>query len=155
MPPIVSLNRLLAWKARLAFLCPRLFFSAWRLLVPGPMTGWFLADPFSGPPGSRRYSAKFNTRWDNSGGLSYLLDARERADTERLQRIAAQATKEHLPPGFKPDLGLHLAHSGGGQTTFHFVDVPIYKLGVLPEGIACWSAGIVLGDREYIATFDV
>jgi hypothetical protein len=27
-------------------------------------TGWFLADPFSGPPGSRRYSTKFNRRWD-------------------------------------------------------------------------------------------
>jgi hypothetical protein len=86
-----------------------------------------------------------------AGGLSYLLRARHHADANKVQD-AAGTIKESLRPGFKPDLGLHLARSGGGTTTFHFLDVPIYKLGVLPAGLACWSAGIVLGDRDLIAS---
>ena len=50
---------------------------------------------------------------------------------------------------------MHLAQSGGAGTTFHFISVPIRKLGVLPNGVACWSAAIVLADGEYEATFDV
>ena len=69
--------------------------------------------------------------------------------------MAHRAIANDLPPGFCPDLGLHLAHSGGAGTTFHFTNVPIARLGVLPDGTACWSANIVLVDREYIATFDV
>jgi hypothetical protein len=37
-------------------------------LFSGLATGWSRADPFSGPLGSRRYSAKFNCRWDNPRG---------------------------------------------------------------------------------------
>jgi len=89
------------------------------------------------------------------GALSYFVDARDRADAERFRRATSRDVREHLPPGFKPDLGSHLAQSGGRRTTFHFLDVPIAKLAVLPEGIACWSAGIVLSDHEYAATFDL
>ncbi len=87
--------------------------------------------------------------------ISYLLDARRRTDAEKLQSMAARTIANDLPPGFSPDLGLHLAHGGGAGTAFHFLNVPIRKLGVLPNGTACWSANIVLADREYAATFDV
>lgn len=87
--------------------------------------------------------------------ISYLLDARRRADVEKLRSLAARAAVSDLLPGFSPDLGLRLAQLGGAKTVFHFRNVPILKLGVLPNGIACWSANIVLADREYIATFDV
>jgi len=89
-----------------------------------------------------------------TGALSYRLSIRERDDVATRQAIASQIL-EALPPGFKPDLGLHLTRQGGSATTFHFLEVPIYKLGVLPEGLACWSAGIVIGDQAFIATFDV
>jgi hypothetical protein len=90
-----------------------------------------------------------------AGSISYLLEARERLRAERLQHTAQGASAAPLRPGFKPDLGLQLARKGGERTTFHFLAVPIYKLGVLPEGSARWCTGIVLGDGEYLATFDV
>ena len=86
---------------------------------------------------------------------SYLRDARKRADAEKRQSMASHAIAGGLPSGFSPDLGLHLEHSGGAETAFHFQNVPIRKLGILPNGIARWSDNIILGDREYIATFDV
>lgn len=89
------------------------------------------------------------------GAVSYLLEARGRADAEKLRWLAGRASADDLRPGFNPDLGLHLARSGGAATAFNFFSVPIQKLGVLPNGTACWSASLVLGDREYIATFDV
>ena len=76
------------------------------------------------------------------------------ADGKALQS-AALAISNDLPPGFKPDLGLRLAQLGGGRTVFHFRNVPIHKLGVLPDGTLCWSANIVLDDGEYHAFFDV
>ena len=89
------------------------------------------------------------------GAVSYLLEARKRTDTEKRRSMADRAISNDLPLGFSPDLGLHLARSGGTGTAFHFQNVPIRKLGVLPDGTASWSANIVLADREYIATFDV
>ncbi len=89
------------------------------------------------------------------GAISYLFETRRLADVEKFRAIADRAIANDLPPGFSPDLGLHLAHIGGARTAFHFQNVPIRKLGVLPDGTACWSANIVLADREYIATFDV
>jgi hypothetical protein len=89
------------------------------------------------------------------GAVSYLADARRRIDAELLRHSAGRAIASELPPGFSPDLGLHLAHIGGAGTTFHFMNVPIHKLGVLPDGTASWSANIVLADGEYAATFDV
>jgi hypothetical protein len=90
-----------------------------------------------------------------AGALSYRLSIRESGEVAERQVMASKIVEETLPPGFKPDLGLHLARQGGSATTFHFLEVPIYKLGLLPEGLACWSAGIILGGREFIATFDV
>jgi hypothetical protein len=87
--------------------------------------------------------------------VSYLLEARRRTDAEALRSAAGRAISNDLPPGFSPDLGLRLAQGGGAGTVFHFRNVPIHKLGVLPDGTLCWSANIVLADREYIATFDV
>lgn len=89
------------------------------------------------------------------GALSYLLENRKRADAERLRLMADRAIAKGFAPGCNPDLGLHLARIGGARTTFHFQNVPIRKLGVLPDGTASWSANIVLADGEYIATFDV
>jgi hypothetical protein len=89
------------------------------------------------------------------GAVSYLLEARKRTDAEKRRSMADRAISNDLPLGFSPDLGLHLARSGGAGTAFHFQNVPIRKLGVLPDGTASWSANIVLADREYIATFDV
>ena len=88
------------------------------------------------------------------GAVSYLLDSRREADA-RNQSLAERIIGNDLPQGFRPDLGLHLANSGATETTFHFVNVPIRKLGILPNGAASWSANIVLADVEYIATFDV
>jgi hypothetical protein len=89
------------------------------------------------------------------GAVSYLLETRRQADAKRLRSVADRAIAEGLKPGFYPDLGLRLARLGGAGTAFHFLNVPIWKLGVLPDGSASWSANIVLADREYIATFDV
>jgi hypothetical protein len=89
-----------------------------------------------------------------AGGLGFLLRARGHEERKKLQS-AALVIEESLPPGFKPDLGLHLARSDNTATIVHFLDVPIHKLGILPEGVASWSSGIVLGDQEFIATFDV
>jgi hypothetical protein len=89
------------------------------------------------------------------GAVSYLHETRERTDAEKLQSMAVGAMPNDLPPGFSPDLGLHLARFGGAWTAFHFQNVPIRKLGILPDGTASWSANIDLADREYIATFDV
>lgn len=59
-------------------------------------------------------------------------------------------------PGFKPDLGLHLLCSGGKSTTYHFSNVPVEKVGILPNGSVSWSSEITFGEQEvYIATFDV
>jgi hypothetical protein len=87
--------------------------------------------------------------------VSFLLEARRQMDGERLRSVAGSATANLLPPGFSPDLGLHLMHAGGVGTSFHFSNVPIRKIGVLPDGTVCWSANILLIDCEYIATFDV
>ena len=87
--------------------------------------------------------------------VSYFLEARSRADIERVRSMAAHAPVSDLPAGFSPDLGLTLARGGGAETAFHFSNVPIRKLGILPDGTACWSANIALADREYVATFDV
>ena len=88
------------------------------------------------------------------GAVSYLLDSRREADA-RNQSLAERMIGYDLPQGFRPDLGLHLANSGATETTFHFVNVPIRKLGILPNGVASWSANIVLANVEYIVTFDV
>lgn len=90
-----------------------------------------------------------------AGALSYFFERRQRLRAERMQRIAQAVPLAPLRPGFKPDLGLHLARNGGGRTTFHFLAVPIFKLGVLPDGSARWSANVDFGDGEYMATFDV
>jgi hypothetical protein len=84
----------------------------------------------------------------------YLLETRRQTYAEAL-RSAAQAISNDLPPGFSPDLGLHLAQCGGGGTVFHFRNVPLHKLGVQSDGTLLWSANIVLDDGEYIATFEV
>jgi hypothetical protein len=45
---------------------------------------------------------------------------------------------------------------GGAYTTFHFSNVPVQKVGVLPDGTVRWSGNITFEDHEvYIATFDV
>lgn len=65
-----------------------------------------------------------------------------------------RSTKD-LPPGFKPDLGLHLSAIGGARTTFHFTRVPVTRFGVFQDGTITWSANIVLNDGEYAVSFDV
>ena len=61
-----------------------------------------------------------------------------------------------LAPGFKPVLGLHLMRGGGASTTFHFSNVPVRKVGILPDGTVSWSSEITLEEQAlYIATFDV
>jgi hypothetical protein len=89
-------------------------------------------------------------------GLSYLIDIREKRRSAELEREAARLAEKPLAPGFKPDLGLHLMRSGGTSTTFHFSNVPVQKVGILPNGTVSWSSEITLGEQEvYTATFDV
>lgn len=90
-----------------------------------------------------------------AGALSYFFERRQRLRAERMQRIAKAVPVAPLRPGFKPDLGLQLARIGGGRTTFHFLAVPIFKLGILPDGSVRWCANVDFGDEEYMATFDV
>jgi hypothetical protein len=88
------------------------------------------------------------------GAVSYLLDARQRAEAERRNATVADAIA-NLPSGFLPDLGLHLAKGGSESNAFHFTAIPVRKLGLLPDGSASWSANIRLGDEYYIGPFDV
>jgi hypothetical protein len=92
-----------------------------------------------------------------AAGLSYLIDSRERRRSAGLGRAASRLAEKPLAPGFKPDLGLHLMRGGGtASTTFHFSNVPVQKVGILPNGTVSWSSNITLGEQEtFIATFDV
>jgi hypothetical protein len=91
-----------------------------------------------------------------NAALAYLVECRQRQRPDKLQRRAADLTKESLPSNFKPDLGLHLMRSGGISTAFQFANVPINKFGILPDGTVSWSRQIALGEQEeYIATFDI
>lgn len=91
-----------------------------------------------------------------SAGLSYLVESRQRRRSAELEREAARLAETPLAPGFKPDLGLHLMRCGGTSTRFHFSNVPVRKLGILPNGTVSWSGEITLGEQEvYIATFEV
>jgi len=91
-----------------------------------------------------------------SAALSYLIENRQRRRSAELEREADRLAAKPLPPGFKPDLGLHLMRSGGTSTTFHFANVPVQEVGILPDGTVSWSSEITLGEQEvYIATFDV
>jgi hypothetical protein len=91
-----------------------------------------------------------------AAALSYLVDSRKRHRAADLAREATRLIEKPLGPGFKPDLGLHLMHRGGTSTTFHFSNVPVQKVGILPDGTVSWSSNITLGEQEvYIATFDV
>ena len=88
--------------------------------------------------------------------LIYLIDARRKRRAAALAAEADRLSKEPLAPGFKPDLGLHLMRGGGASTTFHFANVPIQKVGILPDGTVRWSGNITLEDQEvYAATFDI
>jgi hypothetical protein len=89
------------------------------------------------------------------GALFFLLERRKRLRTERLESAAREETEDTLPPGFKADLGLQLARSGGGGTNLHFLSVPVYNLGILPDGTARWCANVVFEEAEYATTFDV
>lgn len=91
-----------------------------------------------------------------SAALSYLIDSRQRRRSAEMEREAERLAEKPLAPGFKPDLGLQLMRGGGTSTTFHFSNVPVLKVGILPNGTVSWSSEITLGDQEvYIATFDV
>ena len=91
-----------------------------------------------------------------SGALSYLIGDRERRRSAELEREAARLSAEPLAPGFKPDLGLFLMSRGGASTTFHFPNVPIQKVGIMPNGTVSWSSEITLEEQNvYVATFDV
>jgi hypothetical protein len=91
-----------------------------------------------------------------SAGLSYLVESRERRRSAELAEEASRLATKPLAPGFKRDLGLHLMKIGCASTTFHFSDVPVHKIGILPDGLVRWSSDITLGEQEvYIATFDV
>ena len=73
-----------------------------------------------------------------------------------MEREAAELIELPLRPGFKADLGLHLMRAGGMTTTFHFSNVPVEKVGILPDGAVSWSSEITLGEQErYVATFDI
>jgi hypothetical protein len=88
--------------------------------------------------------------------LGYLIDNRQRRRSADLALEAARLAGKPLAPGFKPDLGLHLMRSGGALTTFHFSNVPVRKVGILPDGTVSWSSDITLEEQAvYIATFDV
>jgi len=89
-------------------------------------------------------------------GLNYLIDNRRRRRSADLASEAARLAGKPLAPGFKPDLGLHLMSSGGASTTFQFSNVPVRKVGILPDGTVSWSSEITLEEQAvYIATFDV
>jgi hypothetical protein len=88
-----------------------------------------------------------------TGALSFLLRSRERDEAARLKATTANVS-ETLRPGFRPDLGLYLARAGA-TTCLRFPGVPVYKLGVFPDGTARWSANVVVDDREFIGTFEV
>ena len=91
-----------------------------------------------------------------SAALSYLIDSRQRRRSTEFEREAARLAEKPLAPGFKPDLGLHLMRIGGTSTTFHFSNVPVQEVGILPNGTVSWSSEITLGEQEvYITTFDV
>lgn len=91
-----------------------------------------------------------------AAALSYLVDSRKRQRAADLAREATRLIEKPLKPGFKPDLGLHLMRKGGTSTTFHFSNVPVQKVGILPDGTISWSSNITLGEQEvYIATFEV
>jgi len=88
--------------------------------------------------------------------LTYLIGARQKRLSEALAREAATLAEKPVPPGFKPDLGLHLMRGGGAFATFCFSNVPIQKVGILPVGTVSWSSNITLEDQEvYIASFDI
>jgi hypothetical protein len=88
--------------------------------------------------------------------LTCLIDGRKKQRSTELAREAARLVQMPIAPGFKPDLGLHLMRGGGAFTTFHFLNVPIQKVGILPDGTVRWSGNITFEDQEvYIATFDV
>jgi hypothetical protein len=91
-----------------------------------------------------------------AAALSYLIDSRQGHRAADLARKATRIVEKPLGPGFKPDLGLHLMRRGGTSTMFHFSNVPVQKVGILPDGTVSWSSNITLGEQEvYIATFDV
>jgi hypothetical protein len=90
-----------------------------------------------------------------SAALAYLIERRESLHAEELQHVAGHLAQGPLPPGFKPDLGLHLMRCGGRSTTFHFPNAPAHELGILPDGTVMWSRELVFGDQEYVATFHV
>jgi hypothetical protein len=88
--------------------------------------------------------------------LRYTIATRERQQSAELRAKAARLAEKALAPGFKPDLGLQLLRAGGASTTFHFANVPVRKVGILPDGTVSWSSEITLeGQEVYAATFDV
>jgi hypothetical protein len=93
---------------------------------------------------------------ETGAALAYLVEHRRSENDERVRLRAADLATTPLPPNFKPDLGLHLLHNGGGQSWFRFPNVPVQKLGFRPDGIGTWSGNILFTEvQEYIATFDV
>jgi hypothetical protein len=91
-----------------------------------------------------------------NAAINYLTQRLAQQRSEQLRPAAANLAAKPLPPHFKPDLGLHLIKEGGAAMTFRFPNVPVQKLGILPDGTIRWSGNITLAvGKVYICTFDV